>query len=228
MARRLGTRQAGLGMGSLLALLAALGLGLVIWNVGATVRIDDAGMAPVLLPGDTVYALTRSYRRRDPQPGEVVAFRLALEGVRRHPPDRRPQLPTGAFVGRIIGLPGDLVETRRDSLRINEQRVRADRQASDYVDPRGRKPKLWTEWLGPANRSYTIARGERPEPELAPTRVDPGRYLLFGDFRTEAHDGRYWGTVHRDDLLGPVLLVLFSRDPETGAVRWSRLGKFPN
>ena len=60
---------------------------------------------------------------------------------------------------------------------------------------------------------------------LADATLGPGRYLLLGDNRTRAYDARYWGSLRRSDLLGPALLVLFSRDPESGRIRWNRIGR---
>jgi signal peptidase I len=67
---------------------------------------------------------------------------------------------------------------------------------------------------------------DRPEAELQPTTVEKDRLLVLGDHRSEAYDSRYWGTLHRSDLLGRVVLILFSRNPVTREVRWSRIGRY--
>jgi len=215
-------RRGGLGLLSVLLVLAVLGLGLC-WTFGLLVQVRSSDMAPTLRLGDWVYALKHPVGSREPEVGEVLAFRLAVEGLRYFPPDRRPDLPTQVFVGRVIGAPGDRVATRGGTLELDGQRVRSEPRAATYADPQGRRPALSTEWLGPGYRTHWVARGDR-EPELPPTRVEPGRYLLLGDYRSEAYDSRYWGSLRREDLLGPVLLVVFSRDPRTGGIRWSRTG----
>lgn len=63
-----------------------------------------------------------------------------------------------------------------------------------------------------------------PEHPVGPLRVPDDRYLLLGDHRNRANDGRFWGTVHRSDLIGPVTSIYFSADPGTSAIRWDRVG----
>ncbi len=84
-----------------------------------------------------------------------------------------------AFVKRIIGLPGEVVSVRAGVIRIN-----GDRLIEPYIAPsrRGHESHHWP-------------------------RVAPGHYFLLGDNRTESCDSRTWGTVPRNDLVGPVTLT---------------------
>jgi signal peptidase I len=114
--------------GLLLALLALAALVFFLLQIGTVVRVSSMGMVPTLMSGDYVYAYAGA--GRDPERGEVVAIRLAVEGKRRFPPDRRPELPTGSFVGRIIGIPGDVVESRSNVLRLNREGGGCDSRGS--------------------------------------------------------------------------------------------------
>jgi signal peptidase I len=210
--------------GRFVALLLLAALALLAAQTGTLVEVRSDGMAPALLEGDWVHVVTVGRTSRAPRRGSVVAFRLAVQGERRQPPDRLPGAPTQATLGRVVGLPGDEVEVRRQLLRLDGDRVRRDRVTSDYRDPTGRRLEFHRLWLG--RRDFVVARDpvER-EPELGPTRVEPGRYLILGDHRNRAYDSRFWGTLGGGDLIGAATVVVFSRDPRTGGIRWSRIGR---
>ena len=198
--------------------------GLLLLSRGVdTHEVASSDMAPNLLPGDRLLIDATAFSRRDPARGEVVVFELAVEGSRRYPPALRPGLPRGRFVGRIVGTPGDVVASTRGVLRINRQPMRRSAIPSRYTDPDGRQPRLYRQSIG--LRHFVIARDtDRSEPEAPDTQLKDEHYFIFGDFRTRAYDSRYWGALRRSDLLGPVRLIYFSRDPATHELRWSRIG----
>jgi signal peptidase I len=86
---------------------------------------------------------------------------------------------TGTFVKRIVGLPGEVVSVRDGFVYIDG--VRLD---EPYVEPafRDDQTKSW-----------------KPIPE--------DRYFVLGDNRAASCDSRVWGTVPRDDLIGPIFLT---------------------
>jgi len=84
-----------------------------------------------------------------------------------------------AFVKRVIGLPGEIVSARAGVIHIN-----GDRLIEPYIAPSR---------LGHENRKWP--------------RVAPNHYLVLGDNRMQSCDSRTWGTVPRNDLIGPVALT---------------------
>jgi signal peptidase I len=85
----------------------------------------------------------------------------------------------GTFVKRIIGLPGEVVSVRDGFVYIDGARL-----SEPYVEPsfRDGQTKSW-----------------RPVPEDS--------YFVMGDNRAASCDSRVWGTVPRDDLIGPIFLT---------------------
>jgi signal peptidase I len=89
----------------------------------------------------------------------------------------------GTFVKRIIGLPGESLELRlirgREFVFINGQRLE-----EPYVTPERRAfgpEKMWT--------------------------IPQDNYFLMGDNRTQSCDSSDWGSIGRDNLIGPVFMT---------------------
>ena len=83
--------------------------------------------------------------------------------------------PGGVFVKRLIGVPGDTVEIRDGQLYVN-----GVPQPEPYVNG-------------------TDAGGN-----FDPVTVGEDQYFMMGDNRYDSCDSRQWGTVPRENLIGPV------------------------
>jgi signal peptidase I len=90
------------------------------------------------------------------------------------------------FIKRAIGLPGEKVEIKGGRVYIND-RVLAEQYIAEY---------LVYDW--------------------GPVTVPANSYLVMGDNRDNSYDGRYWGFVPRDHIIGKATIRFWS--PE-------RLGK---
>ena len=130
------------------------------------------------------------YHLRDPQRGEIVVF---LPPARAMPGQRRE-----AFVKRLIGLPGDIVQVRDHHAWVNGHPL-----DEPYLP-----------------RFVEYSRG--PLRNFGPFTVPAGEYLFLGDNRANSADSRAWGTVPRADLIGRAMCTfwpLVARDPDRPEAR---------
>jgi signal peptidase I len=215
-------------------------------------RIPSDSMMPTLLDGDFIIVNKFAYGLRlpvldqklvaigEPRRGDVVVF--------RYPPD-----PAINYIKRLVGLPGDRVQVLSDQLIINGTPVPIVSDGR-YDDGCYHNMRLWTETLG-THRHQTLScltsgdifvppgptcdrriernydcresnilgepdRGDSPE-----FLVPPGQYLMIGDNRDNSADGRFWGYVPEDHLVGRATRIWFNWDLQrTGWPKWSRIG----
>ena len=86
----------------------------------------------------------------------------------------------GVFVKRIVGLPGETVALENGVVFIDG--VALDEES--YLP------------LGRLDQSSTV-----------PIMIGADEYFMLGDNRAQSCDSRSWGTVPRDNLIGPVFFV---------------------
>jgi len=169
-------------------------------------RIPSGSMMPALMPGDYLFAVKRVHRpiRR----GDAVVYRNE-DGM--------------SLMHRVVGLPGDTVAMRRFRLELNGIPV-AEPYASvgdstEYVA----SDFGWQRYYRPT----PPAAGDPPASSgtWGPLIVPAGQLFLLGDRRDVSLDSRYIGFVSTDRVRGRPAWIYFSRDPENGRIRWSRVGR---
>lgn len=92
--------------------------------------------------------------------------------------------PGSTFLHRIVGLPGERVRVRAGVVFVAGRRLR-----EGYVDP---------ERLG--------------GPSMSERTIPPGRFLVLGDNRSRSCDGRAWGFLERDRIIGPMIATYWPVD----------------
>jgi signal peptidase I len=174
---------------------------------------------------------------REIRRGDIIVFKYPGSHTSYSPdlndPTNRPYATN--YVKRVIGVPGDVVELRENTVFINGQplpeRVVAVRDpgrgfASD--DPRASVPldilnSPPPRGEGPYNAYYNVSRDGRsvskfdtqeyPLFEGKPSiTVPPDSYFVMGDNRDNSADSRYWGFVPRDLIVGRAMFVYWSYD----------------
>ncbi|MBV8783706.1 MAG: signal peptidase I [Gammaproteobacteria bacterium] len=214
-------------------------------------RIPSDSMMPTLLDGDFIIVNKYAYGLRlpvlnrkvvalgEPQRGDVVVFRWPVD-------------PSTNFIKRLVGLPGDHVEVRDNHVYVNGQPVPAQPQAHRYDDGCYVNFTLIEEQLGAHRhqamycpvaidrqpllpgchrrnvRGYVCAEEDAPGGGRVPPFdgvVPPGHYLMMGDNRDNSDDGRSWGFVPEQNLVGRASRIWFNWDwGRAGGPIWSRIG----
>jgi signal peptidase I len=181
-------------------------------------------MEPTLLIGDFIYV------RLDP-PDKVPTSFGALVVF------DSPEEPGLQVLKRVIGLPGDTLlmrngELYRNGALISEPYVKHEnlqkRESPEYR-------KLMRGWQVSYALGVDTATYSPDISDWGPLQVPPDSVFVLGDNREASYDGRYYGWVGRNRLLGAPRLIYYSFDPlgsrlfpALTCIRWGRLGgRFP-
>jgi signal peptidase I len=178
------------------------------WNT-----IPSGSMRPNLLEGDVVLVNRLAYDFKipltnivawhiaEPKRGDIVTFSSPKDGVR--------------LIKRIIALPGDRVEMRRETLFINGK-------AAEYSEPKilfelredGSNVRVLRliEAFGQDRRRIQLLTGVSAKNTFGPMKVPDDNFLMLGDNRDNSADSRFFGFVPRHLLIGRAQRVLISAD----------------
>jgi signal peptidase I len=187
--------------------------------------VPTGSMKPTILEGDRVFVWKSAYQVRVP----LSHIRIFKTGTPRRGDVvvvRNPDGGSVPFVKRLIGLPGDVVELRNETLYVNGKLQKMEPLPA-VSDDAGEPVILGTERLGGRTHPVRILP-ERPclVRSFGPITVPEGEVLLMGDNRDESRDGRYFGTRPVSDLLGRAVGVMWSWNPEwMKGPRWKRFAR---
>jgi signal peptidase I len=186
--------------------------------------VPTGSMKPTILEGDRVFVWKSAYQVRVP----FSRIRLFTTGR----PDRgdvvvirNPDGGSVPFVKRLIGLPGDVIELKNETLFVNGKA-----QAVEFLPEQrtedGEPVLLGTERL--ISRSHPIrVLPERPALRtFGPITVPENEVFLMGDNRDESRDARFFGSRPISDLLGRAVGVMWSWHQEfLKGPRWNRIAR---
>ena len=144
--------------------------------------VSGTSMQPTLENGDRLYSIrTLSVKRN-----AIVVIEA---------PDRPGQL----YIKRVIGLPGDTVESRNGVLYVNGKK-----QAQPYLQSAFMKSEIKT-WADQQNidpslikftNDFNIATLPATKHKIVPA----GQYFVLGDNRLVSHDGRDFGFISKNKI----------------------------
>lgn len=211
-------------------------------------QIPSGSMMPTLLDGDFILVNKFNYGLRDPvarnkfieigspERGDVVVFKYP----------RDPQID---YIKRVVGLPGDRVIYKNKILYIKpactvaydkcpdfEQVKQRFNNKSDYIDD-GMPLSRYTSVMGDKTHDFLVNEKILPRTQhyfrQSGTQanefvVPKGHYFVMGDNRDNSLDGRFWGFVPEENLVGEAVAVWmsfdFERTPDSLLPRWVPTG----
>lgn len=148
-----------------------------------TFWIPSGSMADTLVENDRVVVNKLSYRWSSPSRGDVIVF------------ERVPDDPGTIkdLIKRVVALPGERVAIHDDSVWIDGKRL-----IEPYTDG------------APTLPNVQCSTGSTPGLDTpAGYEVPPDHVFVLGDNRTASHDGRCFGAVPEDLIVGRALAVIW-------------------
>lgn len=151
--------------------------------------------------------------QREIRRGDIIVFKYP--GDPNNPAgDQRPDnIPFKTnYVKRVIGLPGDHVEVRDKIVYVNKQPLPEHQVITR--DPEHNKPlEIVYDPPRKPGELYDVYYSENKEEVSGFDKVVPANsYFVMGDNRNNSLDGRFWGFVPRDLIIGRAMFVYWSYD----------------
>lgn len=178
--------------------------------------VPSGSMQPTISIGDRILVNRVAYDLKvpltniilkklgEPERGQIVVFDSPAE-------------PGIILVKRLIAVPGDVVRIENGFVYLNGKAT----AETTEIQP------LYMETLG--GRRHVVQRMiGRARMESFRFTVPEGKYFMMGDNRDNSADGRVFGFVSRELLIGEATRVLFSVDfhqSPADMIAWRRFGK---
>ncbi|PLR97295.1 signal peptidase I [Bacillus sp. T33-2] len=137
----------------------------------APIVVDGLSMMPTLKDQDRMIVNKLSYKIGEPNRFDIIVF---------HAPENKD------YIKRVIGLPGDSIEYKNDTLYVN---------GKAYEEPYLEEYKKQV-IDGPLTDPFTL------EEKIGRDTVPQGQLFVMGDNRRFSKDSRHIGTIQIDEVLG--------------------------
>ena len=167
--------------------------------IGEIRWIPSGSMQPTLTIGDRLFIDRFSRFYSKPKRGDILVFYPPMENIENTPLKLFSRL-TGffckdiAYIKRVIGLPGDKVEIKKNKnneyiVLINDKPLEEDYILSndDYVEC--------------TDKMY-----------CGPMIVPDNNYFMMGDNRGNSQDSRFWGFLREDRIIGKAKFIFWPID----------------
>ena len=169
-------------------------------------RLPD--LLPAVRARSQIYQIPSQAMEPTLLPGDhVIVHQVAYQAAEPQLGDvvvyRYPDENGKRFLHRVIGLPGDQITIRDQVVYVNGE-------------------VLPEPYVRHSDRSSMAGHVRDHLPTIT---VPLETYFLMGDNREESLDSRFLGPINKEHVLGRVLFVYWSVDPDTHAPRWERLNQ---
>jgi signal peptidase I len=155
-------------------------------------HVPTGSMLPTVLENDHIFVNKAAYGLRlpfsqvhiaefgGPDRGDVVVLQSPESGV--------------VLLKRIVAIPGDVVQVKDGHLFLNGRPVTVETKDGGLVEDLG--------------DGHGLRLDNGGGPDFGPVKVPATSYLVLGDNRGNSRDGRYFGFVKRDAILGRAISIL--------------------
>ena len=166
-------------------------------------HVPTESMLPTVVANDHIFVNKAAYSVRipfshveivklgGPEQGDVVVLESPETGI--------------VLLKRVVACPGDTVQVMNGKLLLNGVPVTATAEGGAAVEKIG--------------DGHQIRLDDGGGPDFGPVKVPEGQYLVLGDNRGNSRDGRYFGFVKREAILGRAISVLLRH----GSLTWIKL-----
>lgn len=204
-------------------------------------RIPSGSMLPTLEVGDFILVNKFKYGVRlpitynkvvpisDPKRGDVMVFRF--------PGDNKTN-----YIKRVMGLPGDVIKYNHKQIVINGEIINVQDDGEYTPFSLNGRPQTLDRYLQQVNNDDTnsdaaefslllenrssSANRRIALPEDIEFIVPEGEYFVMGDNRDHSLDGRFWGFVPDENVVGKAFFIWFHWNTNNGGgVKLSRIGE---
>ncbi len=189
-------------------------------------KIPSGSMLDTLQINDFIVANKAIYRFTEPKHGDIIVFRppkRAILDEKNFDSDGEVNVD---YIKRCIGLPGDIVEIKNGDLYRNGQKVvepYLKKTINNWLPekaPCDFKLVKYKDQYWPVQTTADLVNAESLENGVAkdyqlnnsnemelvrnlpPVPIPKGFLLMVGDNRSQSFDGRCWGLVPREDVIG--------------------------
>ena len=149
-------------------------------------KIPASSLLPTIMAGDWIVSLkvwsTENIKRRD-----LIVF--------PYPPE-----PSINYIKRVIGLPGEKLEIKKDQVFINGELLEEPYAYFEPDEKTSRQDQGLTD-LQPVSR-------------YGPVVVPKGKLFVMGDNRYNSADSRYWGFVELVTVKSKAWFIYWSQNPD--------------
>jgi signal peptidase I len=172
------------------------------FSPGDLVKKGDILWSGIKIKGDHVFVDKVRWNFTKPKRGEVMVF--STQNIRTLPPNTH-------YIKRLIGLPDETISIVPPNILINGKAVEK---------PEGitRIQKKESGYSAGYVLPYSFGEDCYISSSNDVRKLSPSEYFVLGDNTRNSRDGRYWGTVPRENTIGPAFLVYWPYSS-----RWGRI-----
>jgi signal peptidase I len=176
------------------------GFGRFLVTTGRQVKAGDRILDFDLRTGDMLFVDRISYNFIAPKPGDPFVFHTGgIDDLWTQLPDGRAVHEDQYYIKRLVGAPGDVLEVKPPVLYRNGQ----PNVGAAAFDKNARQEGNYPGYsYGNIPQTMHLHPGETYT-------VPAGHYFPMGDNSPTSYDGRYWGAVPAQNVVGRAVFIVY-------------------